>query len=124
MRSFHTPTQKNPTQFHPKSPNFHQSPQIIKISLFYNENHTSPKNHPLSNPISSNPLFHNTFPSSLTQKSSKNFHKFTLLSQLSSLFKGIFTMHYFYIKNYHSTHIFQIKNFQTFKQRIIIYPTK
>ena len=115
MRSFHTPTQKIPPIFHPKSPIFHPSSQILNFSLFYNENRTSPKNHPLSNPISSNPLFHNTFPPSLTQKSTKNFHKFTLQSQLSSLFKGIFTMYYFSIKNPHSTHIFkhEILNLQT-----------
>ena len=98
MRSFHTPTQKIPLIFHPKSPIFHPSSQILKIPLFYNENRTSPKFYPLSNPLSTKPLFHNTFPPSLTQNSTKNFHKFTLPSQLSSLFKGIFTMHYFYVK--------------------------
>lgn len=120
MRSFHTPTPKNPTQFNPKSPIFYPHPQILNFSLFYNENHISPKFHPLSNPISSNPLFHNAFPPSFTQKSTKNFHKFTLPSQLSSLYKGIFTMHYFYVKK--SSFNSQIKNFQTFRQRIIIYP--
>ena len=62
------------------------------------------------------PYFTTVFPPSLTQNSTKNFHKSTLPSKLSSLFKGIFTMHYFYVKNYHSTHIFQIKNFQTFER--------
>lgn len=94
MRSFHTPTQK----FHPKFPIFHQSHQILNFPLFYNENRTSPKFYPLSHPLSSKPLFHNTFPPSLTQNSTKNFHKFTLPSQLSSLYKGIFTMYYFYVK--------------------------
>lgn len=116
MRSFHTPTQKNPTQFHPKFHQFHPHPQILSFPLFYNENHISPKFHPLSNPLSSNPLFHNAFPPFLTQNSSKIFHKSTLLSQFSSLFKCIFTMYYFYVKK----SPFNSFNFQTFKQRIIL----
>lgn len=113
MRSFHTPTQKNPTQLRPNSPIFYPHPQTLNFPLFFNENHISPKNHPLSNPLSSNPLFHNTFPPFLTQNSSKIFHKFTLPSQLSSLYKGIFTMYYFYVKNHHSTPNQKFSNLST-----------
>lgn len=92
---------KNPSQlkkFTHKIPNFHQNSQILNFPLFFNENRTSQKIHPLSNPISTKPFFHNTFQPSLTQNLTKNFHKFTLPSQLSSLYKGIFTMYYFYVK--------------------------
>lgn len=84
---------KNPLpllKFTPKITKFHQNPQTLNFPLFFNENHISPKSHHLSNPISTKPLFHNTFPPSLTQNLTKSFHKFTLSSQLSSLYKGHF----------------------------------
>lgn len=101
MRSFHTPTQKIP----PTSKNSPTKSQIFtkilkpSISPYFSTKITPHQNFPhLSNPISPKPLFHNTFPPSLTQNLTKNFHKLTLPSQLSSLYKGIFTMYYFYVK--------------------------
>ena len=101
MRSFHTQTQKIP----PNSKNSPTKSQIFtkilkpSISPYFSTKITPHQNFPhLSNPISPKPLFYNTFPPSLTQNSTKIFHKFTHRSQLSSLYKGIFTMYYFYVK--------------------------
>lgn len=126
MRSFHTPTQKIPHTSKNSPTKFQIFTKILKSSKFpYFSTKITPhqKITHYRTPYRQIPYFTILFRHLSLKNQLKNFHKLTLPSKLSSLFKGIFTMHYFYIKNHHSNHIFQTRNFQTFKQRIIIYPT-
>ena len=115
MRSFHTPTQKNPLpllKFHPKITKFHLSPQILNFPLFFNENRTSLKFTPYRTPYRQSPYLTTLFRPLSHKIQLKIFTNSLSHPNFLPYIKAFLRCTIFTSKNNHLT-LFQIKNFQT-----------